>query len=417
MQLDAAIDEFASPAQGNAPKNFEGLNFTQAPARVLLVDDDVCDLKRLQRAVAAAFPDTKIVLADNVRSGVEKLAAEPFDCVVTDHHLTDGTGVDLALQTACIIDDPVPPPIVMVTADEQATTAVNALRVGIYDFIIKSDLTPSSIQRAINHALEKSRLQRANVAAHRALFVQAEELQRSNEALTQFAAVASHDLKEPLRTIGGFTQLLEKRYRDQIDSEGQEYLDFIVDAVGRMNGLIDGLLQFAKVGQQSALEEVDLNDVVASCLASLNELIESNQAQIQVGELPKVTGDRRLLGQLLQNLITNAIKFRGEPAPEVQIEAKRQADAWQISVQDNGIGIAEQHFERIFKIFTRLHARDEYAGSGIGLSLCKRIAEHHRGQILVQSAPGEGSCFTIELPVPDAAAAQNQSGSEDHART
>jgi PAS domain S-box-containing protein len=235
-------------------------------------------------------------------------------------------------------------------------------------------------------------------SANLQLSARAAELERSNAELEQFAYVASHDLAEPLRSIAGFTQLLERRYADTLDQEGADFMKFIVEGVSRMQALIDDLLVYSRVGRgEQPTGPVDIGDVVEQALHGLAVQIEEAGAKVTVGELPVVEGNQRELGQLFGNLLSNAIKFRGDRAPEVEVSAGACDGGWRFTVSDNGIGIEDRHAERIFKMFQRLHARDEYAGTGIGLALCRKVVEGHGGRIGVESAPGEGSTFTFTI--------------------
>ena len=237
-----------------------------------------------------------------------------------------------------------------------------------------------------------SALERANI-----------QLARSNEELEQFAYVASHDLSEPLRAISGPISLLARRYHDQLDAEADQFIEFAVDGCRRMQAIIDDLLALSRAGRvEGELEEVDCNLVVNAVVAGLGPRIAETKAIVRVDLLPTVVGRPTQLGQVFQNLISNALKFIPPGVvPEVVISAERIGDEWDFSVTDNGIGIEPRHRERIFGMFKRLHNRSEYEGSGIGLALCKRIVEREGGRIGVDVAPsGQGSCFWFALPIP-----------------
>jgi signal transduction histidine kinase len=236
-------------------------------------------------------------------------------------------------------------------------------------------------------------------AARQRLERQAEELSRSNRDLEQFAYVASHDLQEPLRKVASFCQLLERRYSDQLDERGLQYIAFAVDGAKRMQQLINDLLAFSRIGRSGQFAEVDLNRCLDSALANLSTAIESTQAEITSSDLPVVRGQAGPLTQLFQNLIGNALKFQAGESPRVRIDARRTADGWELACADNGLGIEPQYAERIFVLFQRLHGKEEYAGTGIGLALCKRIVELHGGQIwLDTSSAAPGTTFRWTLP-------------------
>lgn len=229
-------------------------------------------------------------------------------------------------------------------------------------------------------------------------------LSRSNKDLEQFAYVASHDLREPLRAVSGFCQLLEERYGDQLDDKAREYIHFAVEGAERMQELIGGLLDYSRVGTREVLtEEVDVNEVVERALANLQVALQAAGAVVHFDHLPTVTADRLQLIRLFQNLIDNAIKYRGEAPCEVNIAAAKRTtttggNEWIFSVRDNGIGFEPQYADRIFLIFQRLHTRQQYAGTGIGLAICERIVQRQGGCIWVESVPGQGSTFHFTLP-------------------
>ncbi|HZD44346.1 MAG TPA: ATP-binding protein, partial [Methanomicrobiales archaeon] len=227
----------------------------------------------------------------------------------------------------------------------------------------------------------------------------AENLRRSNEDLERFAYISSHDLQEPLRTIVSFSQLLEKRYRGAIDSEADEYIDFIVEAGKRMQHLINDLLEYSRVTTRGGVfMETDSCEILEETLSNLRSMIVESGSRITHDPLPVVMVDPPQLRQVFQNLIANAIKYRSESPPSIHVSAERTHGMWKFSVRDNGIGIEPQYFQKIFVIFQRLHGRDKYEGTGIGLALVKRIIERHGGSIWVESDIGRGSTFYFTLP-------------------
>lgn len=231
------------------------------------------------------------------------------------------------------------------------------------------------------------------ILAHRST-----ELARSNTELEQMAYVASHDLQEPLRMVSSYLQLLEKRYATKMDADAHEFIGYAVDGAKHMQALINDLLAYSRVGTKvKPLKPVDFGAVVKTATGNLRLAIEESGAQVTCGPLPTLPGDTTLLVQLFQNLIGNAIKFRGPEPPRIHIEAEPQEAFWRFSVQDNGIGIAPEYFERIFALFQRLHSRREIPGTGMGLTICKRIVERHGGRIWVESAPEKGSIFRFTI--------------------
>ncbi|MFH1429850.1 MAG: ATP-binding protein [Candidatus Margulisiibacteriota bacterium] len=230
-----------------------------------------------------------------------------------------------------------------------------------------------------------------------------EKLKRSNIDLEQFAQIASHDLREPLRMIGGYTQLFARRYKGKLDSDADKFIGYTIEGVAQMQTLIDDLLTYSKLSTHGKkFAHINCNEVCRKSLINLQAAIENSGANIICEPLPTVRGDGTQLMELCQNLIGNAIKFCDDKNPIVKVAAKRQGSKWLFSVIDNGIGIDPLFFDRIFETFQRLHSREEYAGTGIGLAVCKKIVERHGGHIWVESEPEKGSAFYFTLPIDKA---------------
>ncbi len=241
---------------------------------------------------------------------------------------------------------------------------------------------------------EKERLQ-----AEEELRKTSDDLARSNAELKQFAYVASHDLQEPLRVIAGFVKLLEKRYKGRLDNDADGFITHTVDGVKRMQALIQDLLEYSQVGtKKREYNHTDSAFIVQQVMFNLKSAIEETHALITFDNLPVVMADDTQMVRLFQNLIGNAIKFRGSEAPIVHIAADKRENEWVFTVSDNGIGIEPEHAKKIFVIFQRLQKRDKYPGTGIGLAICKKIVEHHGGRIWVESEPGKGATFYFTLP-------------------
>ncbi len=229
---------------------------------------------------------------------------------------------------------------------------------------------------------------------------QTQELARSNAELEQFAWVASHDLQEPLRMVASYTQLLSKRYKGKLDADADEFIAFAVDGAARMRGLINALLELSRVGSRGKdFEATDCEAVYDRTLVNLDTLVEDSGALVTRDRLPTVMGDETQLGQLFQNLIANAIKFRGDEQLTVHVGAEQRNGHWEFCVRDNGIGIDPEYAERIFVVFQRLHDKEHTPGTGIGLAVCKKIVERHGGRIWVESVPDEGATFYFTVPV------------------
>jgi PAS domain S-box-containing protein len=232
----------------------------------------------------------------------------------------------------------------------------------------------------------------------------ADELERSNAELERFALIASHDLQEPLLSIAGFAQLLQRRHGDKLDQEAHEFVGCVIDEATRMQDLIKDLLAYSQLGQAELWREtLDSNALVEEVQSSLAQTIDDACAEVVVHRLPNVQADRRQLGQVFQNLISNALKFCDRDAPRVDISAAPSGETWMFSVADNGIGVDPSQAERIFEIFERLQPPDRYDGTGTGLAICERIVERHGGRIWVEPRPGGGSVFSFTLPIPETA--------------
>jgi signal transduction histidine kinase len=232
-----------------------------------------------------------------------------------------------------------------------------------------------------------------------------EELRRSNAELEQFAYVASHDLQEPLRKVASFCQLLQRRYQGQLDERADQYIEFAVDGAKRMQALITDLLSFSRVGRtEFEPTPVDLDEALRDALDNLARRLEETGGTVTADPLPVVMGERPLLAAIFQNLVGNALKFHGDAPPVVRVEARRDGNEWAVAVSDRGIGIEPQYAERIFAIFQRLHTKEAYEGTGIGLALTRKIVEHHGGRIWLDTEVERGTTFRFTLPVAEEAA-------------
>ncbi|MBI4376263.1 MAG: hypothetical protein HY549_07410 [Elusimicrobia bacterium] len=252
---------------------------------------------------------------------------------------------------------------------------------------------------------ERRRLEKSMVTTNEALKRQTTELQRSNQDLEDFAYVASHDLQEPLRKVRSFCELLAQMYKGKMDARADRFIERIVDASDRMQALINDLLTYSRISRRPlVLETVDMNQVLLEVADSLRNQIAKSGAKLRWETLPKLQAEAFCMSQLMQNLVENGLKFHASGRhPEVRIWAGRKGDSWEIHVQDNGIGIESAYFERIFVIFQRLHTRQEYRGTGVGLAICKKIVERHGGRIWLDSKRGEGATFHFSIPAREAA--------------
>ncbi|MEO3805832.1 ATP-binding protein [Nonomuraea sp. B1E8] len=279
---------------------------------------------------------------------------------------------------------------------DRLTTQVRTVAAGDFDHVLHVD-RPAELAELAGHV---DSMRDRIVAAWRVAADQSEELRRSNGELEQFAYVASHDLQEPLRKVAGFTQMLEQRYGPQLDDRARQYIHYAVDGAKRMQLLINDLLDFSRVGRVTGEKAVvDSGVALDAALENLSAAIEDTGATVTRDELPRVTGNRVQLTQLFQNLVENAVKFRAEEPPRIHIGAERNGDMWEFSCSDNGIGVEPKYADRIFLIFQRLHPRDVYPGTGIGLALCRKIVEYHGGRLWLDGeTEGGGTTFRWTLP-------------------
>jgi signal transduction histidine kinase len=388
--------------------------------RLLLVEDSEDDALHLLRALRKGGYAPLTERVETPEDMTAALQRGQWDIIISDYVLPRFSGLaalDILRQSGLDL------PFIVVSGKIGEEVAVGAMKAGAHDYILKNSLArlAPAVERELREAevrRERRRAEEALKRSHeeleqrvrerteelRASKVDLErlvgELERSNRDLEQFAYVASHDLQEPLRMVHSFLGLLVRRNAPQLDDKARQYIDYAVDGAQRMSQLINDLLIFARIqrnGWQPAPVQMDpvLQQVVANCRI----VIEETGTRISQTELPVVQGEASQIRQLLQNLFVNAIKFRRpDTVPEIRISASKEEGMWVFAVQDNGIGIAPDYRDRIFNIFQRLHSRQEYAGSGIGLAVCQRIVEHHGGRIWVESAPDQGSVFRFTLP-------------------
>lgn len=238
--------------------------------------------------------------------------------------------------------------------------------------------------------------------AEEALVRKSEDLTRSNAELTQFAYVASHDLQEPLRMVTSYVQLLEKRYKGKLDPDADEFIGYVVEGTIRMKQLLNDLLNYSRMSTRNRpLKTVESETVLETALQNLKVVLEETKGTVTHDPLPIIIADQPQMVQLFQNLIGNGLKFHGSDPPLIHVSAKQEGTNWIFSVQDNGMGMDPQHFEKIFVIFQRLHTRDKYPGTGIGLAIAKKIVEQHGGRIWVESEEEKGSTFYFSIPADD----------------
>jgi signal transduction histidine kinase len=360
----------------------------------LLVEDNALDAALVVRALNKDGFDVAADVVQDEAAFMRSLRARPPEIVLADYNLPTWKGMD-ALRV--LRSERLDIPMILVSGALGDVTAVECIRQGATDYVLKDGLArlPEVVRRALREKHE--RMLRYRVENDLAKKV--DELARSNADLEQFAYVASHDLQEPLRMVTAYTQLLGERYRGKLDENADKFIGYATEGAQRMQVLIQDLLAFSRVGRnESSSKSVDCNGVLQEVEQTLATTIRESGASVSYAELPVVWADRTQVAQLFQNVIGNAIKFRGEQPPVVTVRAEAAGEQWEFSVSDNGIGIAPEHAENIFVVFQRLHARTEYPGNGIGLAICKKIVERYGGRIWMESQPGQGSTFKFTLP-------------------
>jgi light-regulated signal transduction histidine kinase (bacteriophytochrome) len=356
--------------------------------RALLVEDEPADVELALRALGQGGFDATADVVQTEKEFTDSVRKNLYDVILADYKLPNWNGME---SVEILRHERLDVPVILVSGALGELTAVECIKQGAADYVLKDHLArlPESVRRALREKKlrEEHRLSQENLA-------------RSNQDLEQFAYVASHDLQEPLRMVATYTQLLAERYQGKLDADADKYIRYAVDGALRMQQLVQDLLAFSRAGRQnSAPRRTDCNLALQAALNNLQAAIQESGAVVRPDQLPVVVADSSEIVQVFQNLIGNAIKFRGSQPPVVRVSAKAKEKEWVFSVADNGIGIAAEHVENVFVVFRRLHTRAEYPGNGIGLSICKKIIEQHGGRIWVESEPGQGSIFWFTLPI------------------
>jgi signal transduction histidine kinase len=369
----------------------------QPKLRALLVEDNALDATLVLRALYKEGFDVTADVVQDEKAFTRVLSGNPPDVVLADYNLPTWKGME---ALTVLRREGLDIPMILVSGALGDVTAVECIKQGATDYVLKDGLArlPEVVRRALREKKERGLRQQAEED----LANKVEELARSNADLEQFAYVASHDLQEPLRMVAAYTQLLAERYKGKLDADADKFIGYASEGALRMQVLIQDLLAFSRVGRNRTCASVDCQAVMKEVEQTLASVLQESGAVISYAELPTVWADRTQITQVLQNLVGNAIKFRGIEAPVISLRAEQQNQRWLFSVADNGIGIAPEYAENIFVVFQRLHARTEYPGNGIGLAICKKIIEHFGGRIWVESQAGAGSTFKFTIPVQNA---------------
>jgi signal transduction histidine kinase len=369
----------------------------QPRLHALLVEDNALDAALLVQALHQDGFDVTADIVQDEAGFTRALRTHAPDIVLADYNLPNWKGMEV-LKTLCSKGADIP--MILVSGALGDVTAVECIKQGATDYVLKDGLArlPEVIRRALREKNERSLRRQVEEDLARKV----DELARSNADLEQFAYVASHDLQEPLRMVTAYTQLLGERYRGKLDENADKFIGYASEGAQRMQILVQDLLAFSRIGRNGfTTGNVDCNAVLEEILQTLASAIQESGAGITHADLPVVWADRTHVAQVFQNLIGNAIKFRGKEPPVVSVRAERADRHWLFSVSDNGIGIAPEYAESVFVVFQRLHARSEYPGNGIGLAICKKIVEHYDGKIWMESQAGQGSTFKFTMPSDD----------------
>lgn len=358
--------------------------------KVLIAEDDRASQVRLVAYLKEWGYEG--VVGNDGEEAWEHFQVEDFRIVICDWIMPKLDGIEL-IRRIRAARRPHYIYILLLTGKAEKADRIKALEAGAQDFMLKP-LDKDELRVRLLGAERVLNLVEHLASHNRELENFNKELERSNQALRSFTSLVSHDLQEPLRTISGFIKLLQGRMQQHLDERTTEYMDFVTDGTSRMQTLITDLLQYSKLrtGEQK-LVLVDCQELFQTAVADLDAAINGCGASVTCGELPSIHGDRTQLRMLFQNLIGNAIKYQAGSQPEVHVDAKLQAGEWLFSVRDNGIGIEAKYLEDIFEPFRRLHTKQEYSGTGIGLACCQQVAEQHGGRIWVESEVATGSKF------------------------
>jgi signal transduction histidine kinase len=381
---------------------------------ILMVDDEPNNLLALESVLEGLGQN--LIRANSGKEALRCLMREDVAVILLDVQMPEMDGFETAAMIRSREKSRYTPIIFLTAVGKTEAEMFRGYAVGAVDYMLKPfapeilrykvtvliELHQKSEQvrhlnrelQQLNESLEGRIKERTATLEEKSL-----ELVRSNQELTQFASVASHDLQEPLRTMSTHLQLLEQNSAGKIDGQDREYMHVVLDSAKRMRQMINDLLSFSQVGKgERRPEKVDCGILIDRLLAQLKDVVRERGAKITVGPMPVLAAEPLLLSQVFQNLILNALKFCKDQEPRIELGAEAKQGEWTFWIKDHGIGISPEYFEKIFQLFKRLHTRDQYSGNGLGLSICKKIVERHGGKIWLESTPGKGSTFYFTIP-------------------
>ncbi len=381
--IDLSQDHFMGSSHRTSANQYDSSGLDDSrPLDVLLVDDDDVDRNAIKRALLQSEIKANVEECIDIESALKVFRSKQYDCILLDYRLPGLDGIE---GVKVFRDDNPYCPIVMISGEGDEAVAVKAIRMGAEDYFTKSNLNPSSIQRAITNSL--------NLAKFR------KKIDEQKSDLENFSKILIHDLKEPANSVNFLVETIRNNCCELLNEKDQELFSHVLETSHQMLQLIDTVTQYTFSSTKVLeTETVDLNQVVEQACLNLRSRIQDKNARVTYDGLHTISGDKTQFVQLIQNLIGNGIKYCEEAIPEVTITSKEDGDNRIICVRDNGIGIRDEHLKKIFEVFHRLHDRETYEGTGLGLATCRKIVERHNGAIWCESKQGEGSAFYISIP-------------------
>lgn len=360
--------------------------------QILLIENKKSDAHQIKAYLSA--PDElsykyNIISSSSIKEALEIIQRENLSLILLDLEVSDNAGMDTIKEILSHSNLPI---IIFINTHNQ-NLAVRTLEIGVQDYLVKGEFSEQELKKSIRFAIQRNKIEKELLELNKNLI-------NSNRDLEQFACIASHDLQEPLRKIMSFSEILKENLESKLDEENKNYLNIIIDGGIRMSQLIKDLLEFSRVQSDSSeFIKTDLNKILQDVLSNLELYIKEKKARINISNnLPTILGNPTLLQEVFQNLISNSLKFGNNENIKIEINCQLEQKKWLISIKDNGIGFDNKFSEKIFNIFNKLHSRNIYPGTGVGLALCQRIIEKHNGKIWAKAEPNKGATFFLTLP-------------------
>jgi signal transduction histidine kinase len=366
---------------------------------ILLLEDNLGDAGLLEEMLERSNNLYELKVVETLEDGLHVLNNNQFDVILLDLGLPDSDGINTFIDVNKVSPNI---PIIVLTGLNDEEVGTLAVKMGAQDYLIKRDIEKKLLTRSIRYAIERKKteieLQKSQETLEEKVKERTKALEQSNKELQEFAYIASHDLKEPLRMITSFLQLLERRYKDQLDQDANEFIGFAVEGAKRLDEMINDILEYSKITRKERkYSHVDINKVLEQTKMNLKYAIDAENAEINYTTLPTIYGDEILIELLFRNIISNSIKYHSIEPPKIGISATKQANQYIFAIKDNGIGISSEHLDRIFTIFKRLHTKEEYEGTGIGLAIAQKVVTQHGGEIWAESELGKGTTFYFTI--------------------